>query len=105
MLNLSMFQHIKNSKTGGMNNYEAVDTKLKENGKFAFKTLGKEAKLLSDELEQDQELITLCASSKMMDDFKLFALKNSRFVYVLTTGIKKPKVINYAVAEEVFSGI
>lgn len=88
-----------------MNNYEAVDTALKEHGKFAFKTLEKEAKLLSEELEDDEELISLCASSKMMDDFKLLALTNSRFVYVLTSGIKKPKVINYSIAEEVFSSI
>lgn len=88
-----------------MNNYETVDTVLKEHGKFAFKTLEKEAKLLSEELEDEEELITLCASSKVMDDFKLLALTNSRFVYVLTSGIKKPKVINYSTSEEVFANI
>lgn len=60
-------------------------------GKFAAKALEKEANLLSKELGEKEILIALCASAKMTDDLKLLALTDTRFIYMINSGLKNLK--------------
>lgn len=41
----------------------------------------------------------------MTDDLKLLALTDMRFIYVISSGLKKSKIINYSSSREIFSGI
>lgn len=88
-----------------MTQYAEVDAALAPYGKLAMKALEKEAELLSKELDEKEALITLCASAKMTDDLKLLALTDTRFIYVINSGLKKSKIINYSSSKDAFSGI
>lgn len=85
--------------------YAEVDAALAPYGKYASKALEKEAELLSKELDGKETLIALCASAKMTDDLKLLALTDTRFIYVVNSGLKRSKIMNYSASNDVFLGI